>query len=353
MGVAERVGPGVGRRPRERWRWLGLSGLLHLALLGMLLQLSVQSGLARRLPGPTVLVVRVVGEAAEPAPAPPVRQPPQRRVAPRPRLPSPAPLPPRLDAPPPTIMPIRPADPPPVAAPAAPPAVVRQEPSEASVAAAPEPQDRGGSDEPPLSRPAPPSGKASGPPPAAPAGKTPGGNGEGSGSASSAGAVPSPARETVPSGLFLAAREGGAIGVGKGRGGREADGTRAGASGGTGDGVGPPGDGQGSGGAGSAQEVRARGAGRADGRADLLQAIRRRIEAAKVYPDSARRAGLQGTAVLRFRIDPEGSPHDVEILRSSGHPELDDVSRETIRRAAPYPVYPGWVRFTLPYRLDR
>jgi protein TonB len=87
--------------------------------------------------------------------------------------------------------------------------------------------------------------------------------------------------------------------------------------------------------------------------ADLLRAIRRRIERARIYPDAARREGLQGTVEIRFRIAPDGSPEALEIVRSSGHPELDEVSIQTIRRAGPYPVVGGTVRVPLSYRLDQ
>jgi protein TonB len=84
-------------------------------------------------------------------------------------------------------------------------------------------------------------------------------------------------------------------------------------------------------------------------------AIRRRIERehAKAYPEPARRDGLQGTAELRFRIAADGSVEAVEILRSSGHRLLDEISIQTVRRAGPYPIYHGWLRIPLEYRLDR
>jgi protein TonB len=105
-------------------------------------------------------------------------------------------------------------------------------------------------------------------------------------------------------------------------------------------------------GGGSGQVARASGGGQGGG-PDLVRVIRRRIEEAKIYPDSARRAGLQGTAEVAFRIGPDGSPVGIEIVRSSGSPELDDVARDTIRRAAPYPLLPGRLRIPLAYRLDR
>lgn len=96
--------------------------------------------------------------------------------------------------------------------------------------------------------------------------------------------------------------------------------------------------------------------GSAGGGADLtavLQAIRRQIEQAKTYPETARRDGLQGSVDLRFRIAPDGSVEVMEILRSSGFRILDEASKQTIQRAAPYPPVPGWVRLPLSYRLDQ
>jgi protein TonB len=81
--------------------------------------------------------------------------------------------------------------------------------------------------------------------------------------------------------------------------------------------------------------------------------IQRRIEGAKIYPDAARRKGLEGTADVRFRIGPDGSAQAVEVVRSSGHPELDEAARQTIHRAAPFPVIQGRIRIPLSYRLDR
>ncbi len=95
------------------------------------------------------------------------------------------------------------------------------------------------------------------------------------------------------------------------------------------------------------------GPGGGSGLADVLGSIRRRIEEAKVYPEAARRAGMEGTAEVRFRIGPDGTPMNLEIVRSSGYPELDRTSLETIRRAAPYPAVSGRIRIPLAYRLDR
>jgi protein TonB len=84
----------------------------------------------------------------------------------------------------------------------------------------------------------------------------------------------------------------------------------------------------------------------------VLRAIRRRIEEARAYPAAARTAGIEGTVEVRFRIGADGGVAALEIFRSSGSHVLDAASEATIRRAAPYPVVPGWIRLPLSYRLD-
>lgn len=139
------------------------------------------------------------------------------------------------------------------------------------------------------------------------------------------------------------------VGLGGGGGGSGGAGRGGpGSLGGTGAGViasrggtGGPGGGEGTGGSGGA------------GLSALLRSIRTRIEEARIYPEEARRDGIQGTVELRFRIASDGSVEAVEILRSSGSRLLDEASEQTIRRAAPYPVVPGWLRLPLSYRLDQ
>jgi len=83
---------------------------------------------------------------------------------------------------------------------------------------------------------------------------------------------------------------------------------------------------------------------------DVREVIRRQIERAKVYPDAARRQGIQGTTDVRFRIGPDGGVAAVEIARSSGHALLDEASADAVRRAGPYPAS-GWIRITVTYRV--
>jgi len=51
-----------------------------------------------------------------------------------------------------------------------------------------------------------------------------------------------------------------------------------------------------------------------------------------VYPESARRAGLQGTTMLRIHIETDGRVSDVSVARSAGHQALDEAAADAVRR---------------------
>jgi protein TonB len=129
------------------------------------------------------------------------------------------------------------------------------------------------------------------------------------------------------------------LGHGAGRGLGPADGPGGGIAG-TGPGAGGAGTGPGGGGPPRPLDL-----------GDLLARIRQRIEAAKRYPEDARRDGIQGTVSVRFRLRPDGQVERVEVIRSSGSRLLDEASLETIRRAAPFPPVRGWVQVPIAYTL--
>lgn len=85
-----------------------------------------------------------------------------------------------------------------------------------------------------------------------------------------------------------------------------------------------------------------------------LDAVRLQIEQAKRYPHAARRTGLQGAALLRFTIAPDGSVDGVGLARSSGFALLDNAALDTVRRAAPYPPQskPVGVEVEIAFRLS-
>jgi periplasmic protein TonB len=52
-----------------------------------------------------------------------------------------------------------------------------------------------------------------------------------------------------------------------------------------------------------------------------------------VYPARSRRAGEQGTTVIRAYVDASGVPAQVSVERSSGHPALDEAAIAAMRGA--------------------
>jgi protein TonB len=56
------------------------------------------------------------------------------------------------------------------------------------------------------------------------------------------------------------------------------------------------------------------------------------------YPPAARRAGEEGRVHIRVLVDATGHPRDIEVVRSSGHPRLDEAALATVRatRFRPY-----------------
>ena len=76
------------------------------------------------------------------------------------------------------------------------------------------------------------------------------------------------------------------------------------------------------------------------------------------YPAAARRAGEQGTVMLRVLVSREGTTARVEIDKSSGSPYLDAAARETVRAWRFTPARRGaeviesWVVVPVVFRLE-
>lgn len=62
------------------------------------------------------------------------------------------------------------------------------------------------------------------------------------------------------------------------------------------------------------------------------------------YPDEARRRELSGSLILDVAIAADGSLHDLRVLRSSGHPALDEGAQRIVRLAAPFAELPDNIR---------
>jgi periplasmic protein TonB len=74
------------------------------------------------------------------------------------------------------------------------------------------------------------------------------------------------------------------------------------------------------------------------------------------YPESARRAGVEGVTLLRFVVQADGRVGTVNVERSAGHPELDQSAVDAVKAWRFEPAHRGkdpvpvWV--TLPVRFE-
>ncbi len=140
---------------------------------------------------------------------------------------------------------------------------------------------------------------------------------------------------------LLGSGEGDSVGDKTGSSGGQGEGLGSGKGAGMGPGEGPGAEGSlGSGGVGSGGNGSA-----------LLGMIRKKIMNAKRYPRRAREDGVEGRCGLKFRISPDGSAEEVQLTTSSGYELLDEEAKATVKRAAPFPFYPGPIQLSLRFSL--
>jgi len=70
-------------------------------------------------------------------------------------------------------------------------------------------------------------------------------------------------------------------------------------------------------------------------------AMTRRLQQYKRYPSGAQSRGEEGVVELSFTVDRSGHVLNREIVRSSGHRELDNEVMSMIERAQPLPPFPA------------
>lgn len=78
-----------------------------------------------------------------------------------------------------------------------------------------------------------------------------------------------------------------------------------------------------------------------------LARIRELIERERLYPRSARRQGIEGTATVRLTIAGSGTLAELSLSRSSGSPSLDRAARRMVSEAAPFPAPPSQAAYTI------
>jgi protein TonB len=75
------------------------------------------------------------------------------------------------------------------------------------------------------------------------------------------------------------------------------------------------------------------------------------------YPATARRLGIEGTALLRVFVDTDGRVGDVVVKHSAGHPDLDRAAADAVRRWRFEPARRGaetvamWVELPVEFHL--
>lgn len=84
----------------------------------------------------------------------------------------------------------------------------------------------------------------------------------------------------------------------------------------------------------------------------IIERIKEAIEHVKTYPLMARRRGMEGTVYVRFRINPEGLPEDISVVKSSGYRVLDRATLNVVKKAAPYPYIESRIEVPIVYRLE-
>ena len=71
--------------------------------------------------------------------------------------------------------------------------------------------------------------------------------------------------------------------------------------------------------------------------------LKERIESIWVYPPDAAARGIYGDLILRFTIKKDGKIGAVELVRTSGHKNLDDSAMRALKDGSPYwPLPDEW-----------
>lgn len=71
-----------------------------------------------------------------------------------------------------------------------------------------------------------------------------------------------------------------------------------------------------------------------------LQGLKSRIETIWKYPETARRDGVQGDLVMKFSIAKSGRVENIELVKSSGYPMLDNAAKQALHDASPFNPLP-------------
>lgn len=80
-----------------------------------------------------------------------------------------------------------------------------------------------------------------------------------------------------------------------------------------------------------------------------VKRLSKKIQGKLIYPKAGKKAGLQGTATVSFKILPDGAinPDSVRVVTSSGKDELDASAMKTVATCAPFPPPPKEITVTM------
>ena len=80
--------------------------------------------------------------------------------------------------------------------------------------------------------------------------------------------------------------------------------------------------------------------------ATYLEAWRRKVEQVGNlnYPEEARRKHLYGNLILRVAVRADGSVEQIQVLRSSGFPVLDEAATKIVELSAPFAPFPPEIK---------
>jgi len=84
--------------------------------------------------------------------------------------------------------------------------------------------------------------------------------------------------------------------------------------------------------------------------------VNRRVD--PVYPAASRREGEEGTGLFRVLVDERGRPIEVQVLKTSGFPRLDEAAMTAIRKWTFSPAMQSgaavksWTRVSVAFRLE-
>ncbi|MEN8204591.1 MAG: TonB family protein [Pseudomonadota bacterium] len=62
------------------------------------------------------------------------------------------------------------------------------------------------------------------------------------------------------------------------------------------------------------------------------------------YPDEARREGLSGKLIMDVTMQADGTVRNINIMRPSGHPIIDEAAIRIVNLAAPFAPFPSEIR---------